>query len=126
MAKAKRRISGSMTALRTKVSGNAKLQRWMDLIAVLLARSLPATFEELAHAVPEYAAKIVAYEKETEPDRRQTLEASLKRTFERDKDELRAFGVPIESLPDIDGNAGGAYRLRRTNFYLPYLCFAVP
>jgi predicted DNA-binding transcriptional regulator YafY len=29
-------------------------------------------------------------------------------------------------LPDEDGNPGGAYRLRRSNFYLPYLCFAVP
>src|SRR5688572_3658955 len=104
----KKSSRGGRAAPAERVSGNAKLQRWMDLIAALLARSLPATFQDLAHAVPEYAAKIVAYEKEPDSDRRQTLEASLKRTFERDKDELRAFGVPIESLVDEDGNAGGA------------------
>lgn len=106
-------------------AGHPKLQRWMDLIAALLARSLPATFDELAMSVPEYAAKIAAYQDERDEGRRETLEQSLKRTFERDKDELRAFGVPIAALPDEEGNPSGAYRLRRTDFYLPYLCFAV-
>lgn len=107
-------------------AGNPKLQRWVDLIAALLARSMPATFEELARAVPEYQLKVDAYEREANEDRRRTLQESLKRAFERDKDELRTFGVPIESLSDEEGNLGGAYRLRRTGFYLPYLCFAVP
>jgi predicted DNA-binding transcriptional regulator YafY len=117
-----RRAAGSLT----DAAGNPKLQRWMDLIAALLARSLPATFEEMALSIPEYASKIAAYQDEGDEARRETLKQSLKRTFERDKDELRAFGVPIEVLPDEDGNPSGAYRLRRTDFYLPYLCFAVP
>jgi predicted DNA-binding transcriptional regulator YafY len=107
-------------------AGNPKLQRWVDLIAALLARSLPTTFEDLARSVPEYKLRVEAYERETDDGRRRTLQESLKRTFERDKDELRSFGVPIASLPDEDGNTGGAYRLLRKDFYLPYLCFAVP
>lgn len=106
------------------VSGNVKLQRWIDLLAALLSRSLPATFEELARSVPEYDAKLRAAEEEPDAARRRTMEESLKRTFERDKDELRAFGVPIESLPDEQGNDSGTYVLRRKDFYLPYLCLA--
>jgi len=42
------------------------------------------------------------------------------RTFERDKDELRRFGVPIETVKDGEGETLG-YRLDRRAFYLPYL-----
>lgn len=42
------------------------------------------------------------------------------RKFERDKDELRAFGVPIETLIDADGNLS-QYRLSSKAFYLPFL-----
>jgi len=105
---------------------NLKLQRWVDLIATLLARNVPATFEELATDVPAYARALELAASAESPARGRTLRESLKRSFERDKDELRSFGVPIESLDDADGNPNGAYRLRRRNFYLPYLCFAVP
>ena len=105
---------------------NVKLQRWIDLLASLLARSRSATFDELAKDVSEYATAQAAIDRESDERRRQTLRDSLKRTFERDKDDLRAFGVPIESATDEDGNPSGAYRLRRTDFYLPYLCLAVP
>lgn len=110
----------------SRFAGNPKLQRWMDLLAALLARSMPATFEVLAQSVPEYLTRIREYEGLSDEKRVRTLRESLKRTFERDKDELRAFGIPIESLPDGEGNTGGTYRLRRRDFYLPYLCFAVP
>jgi proteasome accessory factor B len=87
-----------------------KLQRWLDLLAALLARRFRATFEELAREVPAY---------------REALEGgdtadSVKRTFERDKDELRASGVAIETLNDDDG-AAVYYQLRHREFYLPYL-----
>lgn len=108
------------------IAGNPKLQRWMDLLASLLARSAPATFDVLAQSVPEYLAKLREIEAEPDKDRQKTLRDSLKMAFERDKRELRGFGIPIESLPDGEGNTGGTYRLRRRDFYLPYLCFAVP
>lgn len=106
--------------------GRAKLQRWIDLVAGLLARSAPVTFDELARDVPEYLSRIVEAESAASEGERRRILASLKRTFERDKEELRLAGVALESHPDGEGNSGGKYRLRRRDFYLPYLCLAVP
>ncbi|HET7550114.1 MAG TPA: WYL domain-containing protein [Gemmatimonadaceae bacterium] len=89
-----------------------KVQRWMDLLASLLVHRYPATFEELAKDVPAYA------------DGKKS-KATLMRMFERDKDELRAFGVPIETATLDDGEPG-AYRLRMRDFYLPYLQAVAP
>ena len=91
-----------------------KLQRWTDLIAALLARRLGATFAELATDVPAYADGLDETHKE-----------SVKRTFERDKDELRDFGIPIETL-DADDNDETRYRLKSNDFYLPYLALEPP
>lgn len=107
-------------------AGNAKLQRWVDLVAALLSRRAPASFTELAREVPEYALRLEAHARATDAHARTTIMETLKRTFERDKDELRAFGIPIESKDDGDGIVNGVYQLKRTNFYLPYLCVAAP
>lgn len=90
----------------------SKIQRWIDLLAALLVRRYPATFTELAPDVPAYSA----------PGRSLP---TLMRMFERDKDELRALGVPIETLEDEEGERA-AYRLSHRNFYLPYLAIAGP
>jgi proteasome accessory factor B len=84
-----------------------KLQRWLDLLAALLRHRFPVTYEQLVDEIPAYAA-------EQNPD-------SRRRTFERDKDELRAFGVPIETVPPPDAEMAQGYRLRVKDFYLPYL-----
>ncbi|WP_284352191.1 helix-turn-helix transcriptional regulator [Roseisolibacter agri] len=78
------------------------------MLAALLAHQWPATFDDLARAVPAYG------------DEARALDARL-RMFERDKDELRAFGVPIETVP---GEEQPGYRLRKADFYLPYLAVA--
>lgn len=114
------------TPLAPTPAGDAKLQRWIDLLAALLVRRHPAPFEELAKDVPEYALKLREARAERDPATLARRLQSLKRTFERDKDELRAFGVAIESIADEDGNVGGAYRLQTRDFYLPYLSLAVP
>ncbi len=77
----------------------SKLQRWVDLLAALLRRNAAASFEELVRDVPGYL-------KIKQKD-------SLRRSFERDKDELRAFGIPITTEEDSGENTG--YRLRREN-----------
>jgi proteasome accessory factor B len=82
-----------------------KILRWVDLLAALLVRDRPATFDDLARDVPAYG------------DAARTREAR-QRMFERDKEELRAFGVPVETVAR-DEEPG--YRLRREAFYLPYL-----
>lgn len=92
---------------RRLTTSEQKLQRWVDLLAALLIRQRHATFDELAKDVPGY-------------DLASGQRESVLRTFERDKDELRRFGVPLETVADIDGEVMG-YRLDRRSFYLPYL-----
>lgn len=92
---------------------HTKLQRWTDLIAALLGRRLGAAFTDLARDVPAYAAGLDPAHKD-----------SVKRTFERDKDELRALGVPIETVADPDGD-GTRYMLAPAAFYLPFLALPV-
>jgi predicted DNA-binding transcriptional regulator YafY len=92
---------------RRLTTSEQKLQRWVDLLAALLIRHLPATFDELAADVPGY-------------DVAHAQRESVLRTFERDKDELRRFGVPIETVNDGDGETVG-YLVARKAFYLPYL-----
>jgi proteasome accessory factor B len=89
------------------VASAPKLQRLTDLLAALLRRRFPVKFDVLRQEVPGYAAHAGPV-------------ASLMRKFERDKDELRAFGVPIETITGADGNLS-EYRLASRNFYLPYL-----
>lgn len=84
-----------------------KVQRWTDLLAALLRRNFPVDFNTLRQEVPAYC----------EAGR---TNATTMRMFERDKDDLRALGVPIESVTDEDGTLS-RYRLASKQFYLPYL-----
>jgi proteasome accessory factor B len=89
----------------------AKLQRWIDLIAVLLTHRYGVTFEKLRVEVPGYA--------------RGSKRDAVARTFERDKDELRALGVPIETLePTAENEGHQRYRIDPGDMYLPYLVIA--
>src|SRR5918999_5717347 len=83
-----------------------KIQRWIDLLAALLRRRFPVSLEELKREVPGYLIIV--------------NKTALRRTFERDKDELRAFGIPIETVTAPDGETVG-YRVQPQHFYLPYL-----
>ncbi|HET9984979.1 MAG TPA: WYL domain-containing protein [Longimicrobiales bacterium] len=96
-----------------------KTQRWLDLIAYLVGRRLPVPVEELMEGIPAYAEKWRTGE--------ETAQATARRTFERDKDELKALGIPLETVKytinwgreEVDG-----YRIARRDFYLPYLRLA--
>ena len=101
---------GDLPPERQLTTSEQKLQRWVDLLAALLIRHRHAPFDELAKDVPGY-------------DLANGQKESVLRTFERDKDELRRFGVPIDTVKDADGNTLG-YRLERKAFYLPYLMLA--
>lgn len=90
---------------------SAKIQRWTDLLVGLLRHRLGATFTELADDVPAYALPRHPTDRE---------KAAVKRTFERDKAELLAFGVPIETI-DRGEDEIEKYRVRPGDFYLPYL-----
>lgn len=86
-----------------------KSERIMNLTICLLMARRFVTREQVRHAVEGYAG---------------LSDAAFERTFERDKDELRAMGVPVETgsnsvlFPDEVG-----YRIRRTDFELPPIEF---
>lgn len=93
-----------------------KLQRWLDLIAFLVGRRLPVSVEEIMEGLPAYAEKWV---EGSDTDR-----ASVRRTFERDKDELRKAGIPIETVAyhvNYGADPVEGYTMKRRDFYLPYL-----
>ncbi|HEY2805689.1 MAG TPA: WYL domain-containing protein [Gemmatimonadales bacterium] len=95
----------------------SKTSRWLDLLAYLLQHRFPVTREEIYRHVAAYRADF-----ESAADDR--AQESLRRKFERDKDELRELGITIESItlegaPGDEANTG--YRLRERDFYLPYL-----
>jgi predicted DNA-binding transcriptional regulator YafY len=81
-----------------------KLERLMNLLATLLETPKPLTAEQIRARVPGYAEERTAF----------------RRGFERDKDDLREMGVPIEvtEVPGSDPPIQG-YRVRPESYYLP-------
>ena len=94
---------------------SSKVQRWLDLVSYLASRRVPATVDEVWAAVPAYAEGLEGGSKDSE---------SVRRMFERDKKDLRAQGIDIETVT-FHINSGDeeshAYRLARKKFHLPYL-----
>ena len=78
-----------------------KLERLLDLVALLLEAERPLGRHEIRDGLPPGA-----YANDDE---------AFRRTFERDKDELRNLGIPIEveSLPGWDASQAG-YRIHRS------------
>lgn len=81
----------------------AKLERLLNLTALLLDTPRPITAEDIQ-------AQLEVYPRE---------QASFRRAFERDKDELRSMGIPLRvervpgRMPEIDG-----YRIPRDEYAL--------
>src|SRR5690242_985056 len=78
-----------------------KTERLLNLVVCLLATRRYLTAEQIRHAVPGYPGGAEAF----------------KRMFERDKEELRELGVPLETGSDGDEEAG--YRIQRQAYELP-------
>lgn len=93
-----------------------KFQRWVDLLVALLHYRAGLTFGDLAREVPAYANALAADGAKVD---------SVKRTFERDKAELKALGVPISVRGD-EGDENTRYLVQQKEFYLPYLAVATP
>jgi proteasome accessory factor B len=112
----------AVSTSRTRATGTmppesiSKVQRWLDLIAFLVGRRLPVSVEDLLEGLPAYARDWKVGD--------DTARASVRRKFERDKDELRGMGIPIETVPYTVGYGHEpmeGYRISRKDFYLPYL-----
>jgi predicted DNA-binding transcriptional regulator YafY len=84
------------------------LERLLNLVGLLLETKQPLTFEQIRATLEPYG---------------QEKQDSAKRMFERDKDVLRDYGVPLE-LVDIDawGNDQG-YVIPKDKYYLPEIAF---
>jgi proteasome accessory factor B len=84
------------------------LERLINLVALLLESRQPRTFEEIRRLLPAY---------------QQQDRATAKRQFERDKDILRAVGIPVEVAPtDVWGVEEG-YIIPKDRYYLPEISF---
>jgi predicted DNA-binding transcriptional regulator YafY len=84
------------------------LERLLNLVGMLLDTETPLTFDQIQRAL--------------EPYRRENSE-SAKRMFERDKDVLREYGIPLE-LVDIDAWGGEqGYIIPKDRYYLPEISF---
>ncbi len=81
-----------------------KLERLLNLTAVLLDTTRPLAAEELRQKVEGYPPPGTAFH----------------RAFERDKDDLRVLGVPltVEKVPATDPPVDG-YRIDHDDYYLP-------
>lgn len=82
----------------------SRVERVLNLLAALLDTRIPLTRAELVREVAGYPG---------DP-------SACRRTFERDKDVLRAMGVPITTEP-VGDHAEVGYRVRPTDYYLPDL-----
>lgn len=93
-----------------------KAQRWLDLLAALAgAGPRFLTTEELMTSVEGYASRL--------KDGGTKARDAVRRTFERDKKELRELGIPLE-MKRVGGESREeieAYQLPQKDFFLPYL-----
>jgi proteasome accessory factor B len=78
-----------------------KTERLLNLVVCLLATRRYLTAEQIRQAVPGY------------PDGSE----AFKRMFERDKEELRELGIPLETGSEGDEETG--YRIQRQAYELP-------
>lgn len=86
-----------------------KAERLLNLVVMLLESHLPVTATEIHRTIPGYG---------------QSNMDTFKRMFERDKEELRELGIPIElSFLDIWETEEG-YRIPKDRYYLPELNLA--
>src|SRR5688500_16511119 len=81
-----------------------RIERLINLIAALLDGRRPLTASEIRERIAGYDS--------------QSAEA-FRRTFERDKAELRDMGIPIETVKDEDDN--DAYVIPADKYYMPEL-----
>jgi predicted DNA-binding transcriptional regulator YafY len=82
----------------------AKLERLLNLTAALLETTRPLSADELRLRVPGY------------PE----AKTSFRRAFERDKDDLREMGIPLQlDLIERDGHQVDGYRIPKDEYYLP-------
>src|SRR5947209_15885701 len=92
-----------------------RTERLVNLVICLLSTRQFLTAERIRSAVP-------GYETDTGGDRA-AADAAFKRTFERDKAELRELGIPLETGRNSSFDTEDGYRIARQDFELPPIEF---
>lgn len=83
-----------------------RAERLLNLVFVLLSARRPVTRQRLRDTIPGYDES--------------ASDEAFERMFERDKEELRSLGVPVETLIEDGATADEAgYRIARESFELP-------
>ena len=84
------------------------LERLLNLVGLLLETRMPLTFEQIRETL--------------EPYRQENVD-SAKRMFERDKDILRDYGVPLELVDTDAWGTEQGYVIPKDAYYLPEIAF---
>ncbi len=84
------------------------LERLLNLVGLLLETRVPLTFEQIRETL--------------EPYRQENVD-SAKRMFERDKDILRDYGVPLELVDTDAWGTEQGYVIPKDSYYLPEISF---
>jgi proteasome accessory factor B len=84
------------------------LERLLNLVGLLLEARTPLTFDQIRDTLEAYRAD--------NPD-------TAKRMFERDKDILREYGVPLELVDTDAWGVEQGYVIDREKYYLPEIAF---
>jgi len=85
-----------------------RTERLLNLVIALMATKQPLSRSAIRERIPGYDGNDVAFE----------------RKFERDKDELRSMGIPINTVVDAGGEVQG-YRISPSDYELPELELSV-
>lgn len=83
-----------------------KLERLVNLTMLLLSTRRFLTVEQIHELIPAY----------DQPD-----PEAFRRMFERDKEELRELGIPLETGSESVWDDDPGYRIRRTEYQLPII-----
>jgi len=84
------------------------LERLLNLVGLLLETPTPLTYEQIRDTLDAYRADNVD---------------SAKRMFERDKDQLREFGIPLQLVDTDVWGAEQGYVIPKDEYYLPEIAF---
>jgi proteasome accessory factor B len=84
------------------------LERLLNLVGLLLETDRPMTFDEIRRILPAYGGDNLD---------------SAKRKFERDKDVLREYGVPLEMQGTDVWDVEQGYTIPKERYYLPEIAF---
>ena len=92
------------------MSKSDRAERLLNVLFALMASARPMPKSALREVIDAY--------------RESPSEEAFERMFERDKDELRGMGIPIETIEGTDGSGGiEGYRILRDAYALPEVHF---